>query len=209
MPPKVKFQKEEIVAAAVDVAREKGAQAVTAREVAAKLGVSTRPIFTYFDTMDELKEAVYEHARMLYRSYVERGLAEPIPFLGIWRNYLLFARQEPQLYKLMFLTPPSAESRGAIEALRYSQDLARKSLMDIYDMDAHSADCYFRNLWIVAYGFATLVVTDDCPYTDEEMLAVGAEISLSVCRAYKAIPGLPYGDYDRDALFTELVAKKR
>ena len=209
MPPKVKFQKEEIVAAAVDVAREKGAQAVTAREVAAKLGVSTRPIFTYFDTMDELKEAVYEHARMLYRSYVERGLAEPIPFLGIWRNYLLFARQEPQLYKLMFLTPPSAESRGAIEALRYSQDLARKSLMDIYDMDAHSADCYFRDLWIVAYGFATLVVTDDCPYTDEEMLAVGAEISLSVCRAYKAIPGLPYGDYDRDALFTELVAKKR
>ena len=209
MPPKVKFQKEEIVAAAVDVAREKGAQAVTAREVAAKLGVSTRPIFTYFDTMDELKEAVYEHARMLYRSYVERGLAEPIPFLGIWRNYLLFARQEPQLYKLMFLTPPSAESRGAIEALRYSQDLARKSLMDIYDMDAHSADCYFRDLWIVAYGFATLVVTDDCPYTDEEMLAVGAEISLSVCRAYKAIPGLPYGDYDRDALFTELVAKRR
>ena len=56
MPPKVKFQKEEIVAAAADVAREKGAQAVTARDVAAKLGVSTRPIFTYFDTMDELKE---------------------------------------------------------------------------------------------------------------------------------------------------------
>ena len=65
MPPKVKFQKEEIVAAAADVAREKGAQAVTARDVAAKLGVSTRPIFTYFDTMDQLKEAVYEYARVL------------------------------------------------------------------------------------------------------------------------------------------------
>lgn len=208
MPPKVKFQKEEIVAAAADVAREKGAQAVTARDVAAKLGVSTRPIFTYFDTMDELKEAVYEYARVLYRSYVERGLSEPIPFLGLWRYYLSFAREEPELYKLLFLTPPSTESRGAIEALRYSQDLARESLMKTYNMDAYSADCYFRDIWIVAFGFATLVVTDDCPYTDEEMLAVGTEISLSICKAYKEIPGLPTGDFDRDALFKELVAKK-
>ena len=208
MPPKVKFQKEEIVAAAVEIAREKGAQAVTAREVAAKLGVSTRPIFTYFDTMEELKEAVYEHARALYRSYVERGLAEPIPFLGLWRNYLAFAREESELYKLLFLTPPSAESRGAIEALRYSQGLARESLMKTYNMDARTADCYFRDIWIVAYGFTTLIVTDDCPYTDEEMLAVGTEISLSICKAYKEIPGLPTGDYDRDALFKKLVAKR-
>ncbi len=207
MPPKVKFQKEEIVAAAVEITREKGAQAVTAREVASKLGVSTRPIFTYFDTMDELKEAVYERVRVLYRSYVERGLSESIPFLGLWRNYLSFAREEPELYKLLFLTPPSAESRGAIEALHYSQDLARESLMRIYGMDEHTADCYFRDIWFVAFGCATLIVTNDCPYTDEEMLAMGTEISLSICKAYKEIPGLPTGDYDRDALFKGLVAK--
>ena len=207
MPPKVKFQQEEIVEAAVEVAREKGAQAVTAREVAAKLGVSTRPIFTYFDTMDELKKAVYEHARVLYRSYLERGLTERIPFLGIWRNYLLFAREEPQLYTLLFLTPPSAGSRGAIEALHFSQDLARESLMRIYGLDEQAADSYFRDLWIVAYGFCTLVVTGGCPYTDEEMLAVGTEISLSICKAYKEIPGLPRGEFDRDALFRELVSR--
>lgn len=207
MPPKVKFQKEEIVAAAVEVVRSKGAQAVTAREVAAKLGVSTRPIFTYFDTMDELKEAVYEHAHALYRSYVERGLSEPVPFLGLWRNYLLFAREEPELYKLMFLTPPAEGSRGAVEELKFSQDLARESLMRIYNLDEHAADCYFRDIWIVAYGFSTLIVTGDCPYTDEEMLAVGTEISLSICKAYKDIPGLPRGDFDRDALFRELVSR--
>ena len=206
MPPKVKFQKEEIVAAAVDVAREKG-QAVTAREVAARLGVSTRPIFTYFDTMDELKEAVYEHAHALYRSYVERGLSEPIPFLGIWRNYLFFAREEPQLFKLLFLTPPTEGSHGAVEELKFSQDLARESLMRIYGLDEQAADSYFRDLWIVAYGFCTLVVTGGCPYTDEEMLAVGTEISLSICKAYKEIPGLPRGEFDRDALFRELVSR--
>ncbi len=205
MPPKVKFQKEEIVAAAMDVAQEKGIDAVTAREVAACLGVSTRPIFTYFDTMEQLKDAVYDAAMDLYRSYVERGLEEPVPFQGIWRNFLLFAREEPELFKLLFLNTSGKDPDSAIKALHESQELARESLTRIYNMDAFSADCFFRDLWVIALGFATLVVTGGCPYTDEEMLAVGTEISLSVCKAYKDIPGLPHGEFDRDALFRELV----
>ena len=46
MPPKVRFRKEEIASAALDIAREKGIDAVTAREVAKALGVSVGPIFT-------------------------------------------------------------------------------------------------------------------------------------------------------------------
>ena len=37
--------------------------------------------------------------------------------------------------------------------------------------------------------------------------AVGAEVSLAICKAFKEIPGLAEGDYDKDALFTELVKK--
>ena len=207
MPPKVKFQKEEIVKAALRVTREKGIDAVTTREVAGELGVSTRPIFTWFDTMDELKTEVYLMAKALYRSYVERGLAGDIPFLGVWQQYIRFAREEPELYKLLFLTKPCAAFGGATEALRLSQELARPSIMRIYNLDAAAADRYFRDLWLVAFSFATLIVTGDCPYTEEEMFAVGTEISLSVCKAYKEIPGLPEGKFDRDALFSELVKK--
>ncbi len=207
MPPRVKFQKTEIVDAALRVAAEKGIDAVTAREVAAELGGSTRPIFTYFDAMDQLKQDVYELAMAHYRAYVERGLAGPIPFLGVWQQYLHFAREEPELYRLLFLTHPGHASGGAMAAMKYSQELARESLMRIYNMDARTADCYFRDLWLIASSFATLIVTDDCPYTEEEMLAVGAEVSLAICKAFKEIPGLAEGNYDKDALFTELVKK--
>ena len=208
MPPKVKFSKQEIVDAAVRVARDKGIDGVTAREIAAELGVSTRPIFTYFDTMDEVKAEVFQTAKELYRAYVERGLAGPIPFLGVGQQYIRFAHDEPELYKLLFLTRPGNASGGAMEALRFSQDLARESLMRIYNMDAHTADCYFRDLWLVVFSFATLIVTDDCPYTGAEMSAILTEVSLSICKAYKEVPGLPDGKFDRDALFTELVKKK-
>jgi AcrR family transcriptional regulator len=207
MPPKVKFQKEEIVKAALNVARKQGIDAVTAREVAKELGVSVGPIFTWFETMEQLKAEVYALAKARYREHIERGLLGPVPFLGVWQQYLAFARKEPELYRLLFLTRPGNASGGAMEVLRFSQELARPSIMRIYNMDADTADKYFRNIWLVAFSFATLVVTDDCPYTDEEMLAVGTEISLSICKAYKEVPGLAKGDFDRDAVFQELVKK--
>ena len=207
MPPKVKFQKKDIVSAALNVAKKEGIDAVTAREVAKELNVSVGPIFTWFDSMDALKAAVYEQAKEVYRGYIVKGLEEQIPFLGVWHQYMRFAREEPELYKLLFLTKPSAANGGAIEALKFSQDLARESIMRIYHMDAHTADCYFRDLWLISFSYATLVVTDDCPYTDEEIFAVGTEVSLAICKAYKEIPGLPEGNYDRDAIFRELVKK--
>ena len=207
MPPKVRFRKEEIAAAALEIARKQGIDAVTAREVAKKLGVSVGPIFTWYETMEQLKADVHAQARHLYREYIERGLAGPVPFLGVGQQYLRFAKDEPELYRLLFLRRPDSVSGGAMEALKFSQDLARESLMRIYHMEAWMADCYFRDLWLVVFSFATLIVTDDCPYTDEDMSAVLTEVSLSVCKAYKEIPGLPEGRFDRDAIFRELVKK--
>ncbi len=208
MPPKAKFRKEDIVRAATDVARRKGIDAVTAREVAKALQVSVGPIFTWFATMEELRAEVYAQAKDCYRARVERGLAGAVPFLGVGQEYIRFAREEPELYKMLFLTRPGAAGGGAMESLRFSRELVRDSLMRIYRMDAATADRYFRDLWLVAFSFATLVVTDDCPYSDEEMSAVLTEVSLSVCKAYKEIPGLPEGKFDRDALFGELVNKR-
>lgn len=48
MPPKPKFTKEEMVGKALRIVEEKGASALTARELGKALGSSTRPIFTIF-----------------------------------------------------------------------------------------------------------------------------------------------------------------
>ena len=207
MAPRIKFTKEELTEAALTVVRKSGIEALTARELAAHLHVSPRPIFTHYDSMDDLKHDVCERAKQEYRTYIENGLKAPVPFLGVGKQYIRFAKEEPELYRLLFLTKPDSALGGAMEALAFSQELVRESVMNIYHMDAHAADCYFRDLWLIAFSFATLIVTDDCPYTDEEMAAVFSEISLSICKAYKEIPGLPEGKYDKDALFQDLVGK--
>ena len=204
MPPSVKFTKVEIVEAALRVTRTGGIGSLTARSLASELGASTRPMFTYFETVDELRHEVHEAAKGVYRAYIERGLAEPVPFLGVGRSTIRFAREEPELFKLLFLQKPGGADGGAAEALAFSQGLVRDSIMRIYKMDAFEADCYYRDLWLVAFSFCTMIAADECPYTDEQMSAVLTEVSLAVCKAYKDIPGLPRGDYDRDAIFREL-----
>lgn len=204
MPPRVKFTKEEIVEAALRVTREGGIDSLTARSLASELGASTRPMFTYFETVDELKHEVHEAAKGIYKTYIERGLAEPVPFLGVGQNTIRFAREEPELFRLLFLQKPDGADGGAAEALAFSQDLVRDSIMGIYKMDAYEADCYYRNLWLIAFSFCAMIAAGECPYTDEQMSAMFTEVSLAVCKAYKDIPGLPRGDYDRDAIFREL-----
>ena len=68
MPPKAKFSKEEIIKAAVNLVRTEGAQALTARALGTKLGVSSSPVFTFFQSMDEVRREVLESAKALYQS---------------------------------------------------------------------------------------------------------------------------------------------
>ena len=44
MPPKPKFTKDQMIAAALDIVSEKGLSALTARNLGARLGGSSRPM---------------------------------------------------------------------------------------------------------------------------------------------------------------------
>ena len=62
--------------AALQLTREGGPGAVTARDIAARLNVSTRPIFTYFKTMDELKGEISGLAVEIASKVAEKEIGE-------------------------------------------------------------------------------------------------------------------------------------
>ena len=57
MPPACRFTREQIVAAALAITRERGFDAVTARAIADQLHASSKVIFSAFSGMDELLAA--------------------------------------------------------------------------------------------------------------------------------------------------------
>lgn len=205
MPPKVKFPKEEIVSAALNVARRKGLYGVTTRDIAAELSISTRPIFTFFRSMDEVRDAIRDAARAEYSRYAMEGLSAAIPFYGFGMQYIRFAREEPELYRMLFLSSDTADN--AMTEMERSKELARESLMRIYHMDATTADRYFRDLWLVVHGIATLIVTGACPYDDAEIGKILTGFSAAICKALKEIPGFAANEYDRDKVFRQILAE--
>ena len=204
MPPKVKFSKDEIVNAALNVARVKGLAAVTTRDIAAELQVSTRPIFTYFKSMSEVREEILHAAEKVYQEYLAKGLREDIPFFGFGMQHLHFALDEPQLYRMLFLDSATDKNR-AMNTLGRARGLVHSCVKQIYLMDDKTADRLIRDMWLVVHSLGTLIVTGGCSYTLEEMGAILTGFCLSLCKAYKEIPGFVENSFDRNAMFTQVI----
>ena len=207
MAPKNKFTKKEMIEAAMHVVRDKGIDGLTAKTMAGVLGTSTQPVFTAFGSMDIVKQEVYASAVRVHDSYTEAGLKEKIPFFGVGMQYIRFAREEPELYRLLFLTKTQDQEYSAMRSMQHLQELVRPTLVNIYHITAEEADLYFRDLWFVVHSLSTLVVNDDCPYSDQEIGQILTGFSISICKSIKEIPGFAAGTFDRDAEFRALVSK--
>ena len=57
MPPRLKYTKEEIAVEALELIRENGYNSLNARSLAARLGISTMPLFHCYDSIEEIKKA--------------------------------------------------------------------------------------------------------------------------------------------------------
>ena len=176
MPPKAKFTREEIVSAGLEIVKADGIEALTARALGARLGSSPRPIFTVFESMEEVLGEVRMSAKKLYASYVDRGLSEEIAFKGVGTQYILFAIREPKLFRLLFMEEqenvPSIS--GVLPLIEENYDRIVRSVQDSYGLDIEAARKLYRHLWIYTHGIATLCATRMCSFTAEE---IGSKMS--------------------------------
>lgn len=207
MAPKNKFTKEEMVEAAMRVVRAKGIDGLTAKTMADELGTSTQPVFTAFGSMDTVRQEVYAAAVRVYDRYADAGLKEKIPFFGVGMQYIRFAREEPVLYRLLFLTQAKDPAYSAMNSMRHLQALVRPTLVNIYHITIEEANLYFRDLWFVVHSLSTLIVTGDCPYSDQEIGQILTRFSICIFKSMKEIPGFAEGTFDRDAVFRALIFK--
>ena len=194
-----------MVEAALRVVRAKGIDGLTAKTLADELGTSTQPVFTAFGSMDAVRREVYAAAVRVYDGYTNTGLKEKIPFFGVGMQYVRFAREEPELYRLLFLT--RTQEYSAIKSMEHLRELVRPTLVKIYHITAAEADIYFRDLWFVVHSLSTLIVTGDCSYTDGEIGQILTGMSISICKSIKEIPGFAAGTFDRDGIFRTLISE--
>ena len=172
MPPKAKFTKEQIMEAALQLVRQNGGDALTARALGDKLGSSARPIFTVFQSMEEVRQGVETAARRLYDGYVAAGRGQN------------GTRSEPKLFQLLFMTeqvrkPDVMEVLPVIDD-NYLQILA--SIRNCYPLNQEDSEWLYRHLWIYTHGIAVLCATGLCAFTEEEIGRMVTEVLTALLK---------------------------
>lgn len=142
MPPKAKFTREQIVKAALDIVERDGSDALTARALGQALKSSARPIFTVFDSMDEVRAAAVAAAKSVYAEYVARGLAETPAFKGVGTEYIRFAAEKPKLFRLLFMSERdgATDVNTVLGAIDDSAPAILQSVIDGYSLDRDAAE---------------------------------------------------------------------
>ena len=171
MPPKAKFTREEIIAAAFEIARTDGLEKITARELGKRLESSARPIFTVFQNMDEVKAEVISRSKELYRQYVAGGLQQEPAFKGVGMAYITFAIEEPKLFQLLFMSAITAPTDIAhvLPLIDASYEEILQSVQTSYGLNRQAADMIYQHLWTYTHGIATMCATGLCNYTMEQI----------------------------------------
>lgn len=171
MPPKAKFTKEQITKAALCVVSEKGAQALTAKELGAALGTSTTPIFTVFHSMQEVQDAVMLAAMERFEEYAHKAAHLGPVFKQVGMQMILFAKEEPKLYQLIFMSSISeAQTFDDIYAhLGSLADECLNVLQKDYDLSKADAKTLFEHVWIHTFGIGALCATGMCDFSHEQI----------------------------------------
>lgn len=168
MPPKVKFSRDKIIAAATEVVRAAGMPALTARALSDKLNCSVAPIFSEFENMDGVRGEVIKQAKCIYDGYIDEGLKQPLPFKGAGLKYIEFARKEPNLFRVLYMS----ENRGGMDSFVLLDENNSKivgALMSSWSLDEQTARALHKDINIYTHGIAALCVTNSCAFTDEEI----------------------------------------
>ena len=172
MPPKPKFTKEEIIAAALELVSDKGMEALTARELGERLGSSARPIFTVFNSMEEVQAEVRAAALKRFESYAEKAMHYTPVFKQVGMQMILFAMEEPKLYQLVYMS----ENAGATDFEGITQQLGDVAQLCVdviqrdYGLSAEDAKTLFEHVWIYTFGIGALCATGMCRFSQDEII---------------------------------------
>ncbi len=164
MPPKVKITKEDIIEAATSIVRNSGAQSVNARNVAAVLKCSTQPVFSNFASMSQLLNAVIKKADDMCNEFIKREVenGEYPPYKASGMAYIRFAKEEKELFKLLYMRDRTQEDNKKSEITNDMENIVKNTTGLMGD----KMKLFHLEMWAFVHGIATMFATDflDLPW---------------------------------------------
>lgn len=172
MPPRTKFNREDIVEAALEISKQGGLSSITARSVAKSLGSSVAPIYVNFETIEDLIEAVVQRIFAISSEQIAKQTEKNV-FESIGKASIAFAREYPVLFRELMMKPNNyMENYDQLEGTLL-EAMARDGEMGDWTMDERRRLLFKMRAFQT--GLSAMIANDHVPSwidnkTAEEML---------------------------------------
>jgi AcrR family transcriptional regulator len=168
MPPKVRITKEDIITTSVNLVRVNGVDSINARAIASALNCSTQPIFSNFSSMEELEDSTIKSAYEIYLSFIKKEVesAKYPKYKSFGMAYIRFAKEEKELFKLLFMRDRSGEDITPTTDFEESVQM----IMKANNLNYEDATLIHLKCWACVHGIATMIVTSFL-LLDEELIS--------------------------------------
>lgn len=168
MPARRKIQKEDIIQESVTIVSQERINALNARKIAKKLGCSTQPLFYIYENMDDLKKDVMNEIVKIFDIEVLKSETGQLEYKDIGINYIRFAKEEPELFKIMFNRQINEGAFDFID-LTGSAKTILETISKQTGMSNEDAKQFHLRMWLYVNGIASLVANQTVEFNDEEI----------------------------------------
>jgi AcrR family transcriptional regulator len=184
LPPSRKISREDILTAAFQIVREEGIDSLNARRLAGALECSTQPIFSCFESMTQLKQAVLQMAGDCHTAYFDKVDTGENLFVNVGMAYIDFALEEPHLFRLLFMS-----DLFGIELGSYMQGDCNEHITgavpERFFSNSPEAGSIFMDMWLYAHGIAALLVTNQIKTERDEIKNMLHRVFILLTKAEK------------------------
>ena len=159
MPPKIKIQKQDIINIGLNLVREHGEAAINARSIATALQCSTQPIFSNFSSMEELKFELIDAAEKLCLDYINKEIEQGLypPFKASGMAYIRFAKEEKELFKLLYMRDRTNDHIPTGEVLwSHTENMIHHNT----GLGGSASEVFHLEIWAFVHGIATMMATN-------------------------------------------------
>lgn len=179
-----RIAKQEILDAALDLVRHKGASALCARELARALGCSTQPIFSNFASMEEARIATLASGYAYYGKFVADVIGEDSlpPYKASGMAYIRFATEEKELFRWLYMRDRNAEPSTDADTF-FTEAVER--IAQATGFDPETAARLHVEMWAFVHGFATMQATGFYKWDPVMISAMATDVYTALVAKFK------------------------
>lgn len=170
LPTTTKITKEMILNTAFEIAREKGFEKISNRELAKRMNCSIRPIYYQFKNVEELNKELYKKIESYFYEFLMNNMIKDVPlYKQIGINYIKFACTEKNLFQILFMSKGDYFLDSFVSKDAEDFSTISKLIKLSTNLNEKNIESFHLKMWIFTHGIATLAAKGTITFTPKQI----------------------------------------